>query len=275
MPEEDFYPKVFQNNPQFYKEFLSRLDECVDSFIAITSKELQSHLESGDSTYYLFDLGGGTGETVIKLLNNLQKITKRPMKLDYLDPSKEMYDLFRKNVSEASFGKIVNDSFIEKWEKHQPKRKYDFIFACECWFGITNWEESLKKVQNVLKPNGIALIIIESKNSDFIKFKRKFLSELYENEDIVYGEKICRVLDKLEILYKKQTTINQKLDISDVVPDREGKISKKGRLFLSYLLRQDFDTVPRELQKEIKTYLINNYPKKIFILENDFIWIKK
>jgi len=275
MKEEKNYLKVFQNNPEFYKEFLSRLDECINNFIRIISSHVKQDIQSNNSTYYILDIGGGNGNSMLRLLKDLNSISKTPIKLDYLEPSQEMYALFKQSITEKGFENVLNNSFVEKWEEHIPKRKYDFILSCESWFGIGNWSESLTKLYDSMKLGGTSCIVIESRNNDFIKFKRKFLPELYKDENIVYGELIFNVLDKLKIPYKVQTEVTQKLDISDLFPDENGEIPIKGRIFLSYLLRKNYDELDSNIKQRIKDYLLNNYDNKMFILENDFIWINK
>lgn len=275
MKEERVYPKVFQENPKFYIEFISRLEECIDNFIKIISSRIKPYIRSGNSRCYILDIGGGTGETIIKLLRALSSFSNRPIKLDYLDPSQEMHTLFQRRISKEGFQDNLNETFVEKWEDHKQGKKYDFILSCESWFGIGDWEKSLTKLYDSLTREGVACLIIESKNNDFVKFKKRFFPELYGDEQVVYGKPICDVLDKLKIQYKRQTEITQRLNISDIIPNKKGEISDRGKLFLSYLVRKDYNKLPSDLKQKIKNYLLSQYQDKVFVLENDFIWIEK
>ena len=275
MKEQTVYPKVFQENPEFYTEFISRLEECVDNFIKIISSGIKPHIQSSHSLYNILDIGGGTGETIIKLLRAIRSVSNRSIRLDYLDSSQEMHTLFQQKIAEEGLQGVLNETFVEKWEDHKSKRKYDFVLSCESWFGIGNWEKSLTKLYDSLNQRGVSCLVIESEGNDFVKFKRRFLPELYGDEQVVYGKLICDVLDKLKIPYKRQTEITQRLDISDVLPDENGEISNKGKLFISYLVRKDYETLPSDVKQEIQDFLSSQYKDKIFVLENDFIWINK
>ncbi len=271
--ETDIYTPMFDENPDFYTAFLDVMgEEWFINAVDIESKIIRQHMKSTKSDEYsILDIGAATGASLIRLLNMLKPSTKKKIRLDWLDPSEECLRKFKQRVKQNNIQDILNNYFIEKWERHDPETRYDYIRAIESWFGIEDWSKSLRKFYDSLKTGGLGLIMIESKENDFVRFKMEFCPKLFPDYTAVYGEEICKALDELRIPYSKENFMVSEISIDCCMPEP----NLKGKGFLSYLLRYDFEKLPENLKNEITGYLKNNYPDRNFRLFNDFIWIKK
>lgn len=271
--ETDIYTPMFDENPDFYTAFLDVVgEEWFINAVNIESKRIRQHMKSTKSDEYsILDIGAATGASLIRLLTLLKPSTKKEIRLDWLDPSQECLRKFKKRAEQSRIQGSLNNYFIEKWEEHNPEIRYDYIRAIESWFGIEDWSKSLMKFYDSLKTGGLGLILIESKENDFVKFKMEFCPRLFPDYTAVYGEEVCKALDELGIPYSKEKVMISEADIGCCIPEP----NLKGKRFLSYLLRHDFEELPASLKNEITDYLKNKYPSKVFKLFNDFIWIEK
>ncbi|MEA1900327.1 MAG: class I SAM-dependent methyltransferase [Thermodesulfobacteriota bacterium] len=253
----------------------------------------------------ILDIGCGSGELTIPLLNNLLKGNKKTtIHLDILDLNEVMIRSFIANAKGAAF-EIAN-SYACSWEDFTPNKKYDYILCSHSCYSILSlrYHETIekysyyfKKMFDALADGGILSIIVSSSSLSNQKFKFE-----YQFYSAIFGDGVtpsggANVFSALEYLSVNffVNYVHFVQDVSSLKAAIEGKEDEDLRNWISYLLLTPFNQIQKNIQKEIYLFLsnegktslpnifnegltdglANNYADLLLYFIDDVFWIMK
>lgn len=262
---------LFEKNRAFFKEFLRRTDqkEEINKFL------IENYTKPGKKLKIL-GLGTGSGEDVIDFLTYLNRKGVE-FQFVFVDPSRELFDVFKVKVKKHKLSKNISHIFISKFEKFCTDNKFDIIIASHVFYYLKDWEPIIKKIISLLKTNGDAFIFMQSEESDNFKFRNTQLKYIYGKK---YKEKsaeqLVRLIKKLKLPYKSRAVIS-KLDVSGIVSRKS--VPSRAKSLLSFLIRKKFDDLETNVKLKIVNYFKNNCRPNnssiIFSLVDKCIILKK
>lgn len=137
------------------------------------------------------DIGGGTGIRTEKIVKGL-KIENT----DFLEPSKKAPLKFLRKSKKS--GMKVN-LITCRFEDFQTEKKYDFITSVHAWYYIEL--DALRKLHDLLRPRGFAVIFMDSENDTIKKIQDICETEFWKGKTL-NAEDICKFLDKIGVGYE-------------------------------------------------------------------------
>ncbi len=198
--------------------------------------------------FFILDIGGGNGKRTKYIFDSVLRQPNK-VKIDYNDISK-----FQLKKYKEVFPKNLNEIFIGNFDEINFNRKYDIILCMHTLYGIPNWNSenlninSLVKIRKLLKPNGLACIIIRDKNNISYFIQNKFKDYIGIVGSNICAETIFQLLSKFNIKYDfdeaHSITPSDKL----VKNDELSEISKN---FISYYMHRKFSDIKDEIVNDI------------------------
>ena len=213
----------------------------------------------------ILSIGAGTGEEMLGYLNGLRGRGVN-FRIDYLDPSQELFKTFSESMRRNGLQDRIGGPFHCTFENFTTTEKYDLIIASHVFYYIDKKDDSLKKLWSFLKPDGKALIFLQSRESDNYRFRETFLPRINGKSYVeANGNELANIASTLEmdsltnigrsILDFQGEMMESRLNMSHVVgpmePDREGK------LLLTFMLRTNFENLDGNLKTDIMQYIRN------------------
>lgn len=113
----------------------------------------------------ILSIGGGDGYIELELLGCIPR-----GKLWYIDPSVEQCEVFKRSVTNRNLSDRVEEIQQLTFQQYEVHCKFDLVLSIFSWFYIGNEMNCYEKLMKVLKPQGIACILmpnIESIETDF------------------------------------------------------------------------------------------------------------
>lgn len=237
-----------------FKQFIKKPEKkFVDHITGIIKKNL---LVKNENKLVMLDIGGGDGKVSVPILRTLSK--DRHINYHYIDVSGLQLNAFRTSAS-----RLNNVSFHLKrksWQAYKTKVKFDLIIALNSWYGIAL--EYIPKLKILLKPNGIAILSIGSKES-ISQDIPLFIGE----EKILSSEDILDYLRQNKIAFRRYILKSN----TTVLDFLEGdNIRKEAKSFFRYLLRGKY--IPRtaiidRLKSKRRNKIYFSFPQHTFILK--------
>jgi len=255
---------IFNKQREYFEEFLRKTDqkENLNKFLIENCPP--------EKTKKILSIGAGSGEDVMGFLKHL-KSQGADFEFYYLDPSKLSFQEFKKKAEEFKLTEHISGVELNKFESFETEEKFDTIIASHVFYYIEDWERCLKKIVEMLNPDGKAFIMMQSKDSDNFNFRNKFL----KNEH--YAEELINLIRGLNLNYDSEKIISM-LDVTDIISENN-KPSLSGKQLLSFLLRTNYDDLEEDIKSKAIAYILENSKiknkRRIFQLVDSFITIKK
>lgn len=251
-----------------YKKFKCVIGSDNGQLISIVSNTPKRFIK-------ILDIGGGNGEKFIQVAKTLIENGK-DFSIDYLDVSKQQLYGFLKNMQREGLTEKIRYVELIPWQRETSlaTEKYDVVLAIHSWYGIDNWKENtpnntLKKVKDCLKEDGVAYIVVQRKGVLLESIIRSI-----NPQGITTGEDISRALKKLEVKHKLEDFQGNKIRISELLKGEE--LIPIGKDVISYLLmiysNMDFNDLSKE-QKARIVEVIQEKSKNPNYALNDLITI--
>jgi len=224
-------------NDEWYNNLISKSDEkniLLDKFKEIVGDSFSSCLEIGLGTTSYF------ADSLSKSFDKYVIVEKEDIKID-----------LPKNV------KLIN----EDWERVKLKQKFDVIIASHVIYYFDDKKKAIRKIFDSLTPNGIALFVVNGKDSDYGPLKTKF-SELVSDKYVFTYDELKNILDSRDF---EEHSIPSKI-----------KFDKTSDLFDT--LKLSFDQYPEEytaLKGKMFNYFQNHFSNKKYLTINQKIFVVK
>lgn len=270
------YPKevynFFGKNRKVYLNYLS-FSNKVNIFSEYISKRLNQRGIKKDPS--ILCVGGGSGETD---LNIIKRLKSKNLVINYVDPSKEMRNLFIKKAIKLGLKRKLGrlDSARFEIDSYQPLRSdiilcISSVYFLEGW-RVANGENPLYKIYNNLNGNGVAVVVLKSDKSNHRAVKR------VAGGGRTCGRNIRVVLRKLKIPHYWEI-LSTHIDMSSCFPNGEFKPNNQGTQLLSFMFRGQWDKFSEQTRKKIiktlkaKIIMARNGP--ILKADHECIWVVK
>ncbi len=218
---------------------------------------LASSLTGDDHAREIFDLGCGSGEISLKILNILDSHNIE-YGYDAIDPSVERVDKFREKISSENKQKI---HFLEEafGEEYTPIRPYDILIACQSLYYFEDLQKIIQKILAMSKE-----VIIVHHGATGLEAFENIYSEFFKKS--VYG--ISTYIDVRKVLdlinYNQQYQIEFKNIFCSVdIKSCKDPESTRGQALLSFFLGNSIKSFPLNIQKEMSLFMQENYPDTI------------
>ncbi len=203
------------------------------------------------------DIGGGTGKRTLKIVKGLGCLHT-----DFLEPSKRASDEFcklakRHRITDIS---VINSSF----EDFNETKKYEFITSIHSWYYIDL--KSLKKMHQMLVPNGIACIFIDSKE-DTIKRIQDICETRFLGKPSNNAEDICKYMEKCGIKY---SVYNYDGVLAGLL--KNNNFTQRAKVIVSLVSYQKWSKISTSVKQKILKMLIETdqghgaYPSRRWLI---------
>ena len=123
---------------------------------ALEMMEIDGLIKPGQS--YL-GIGAGDGELEHHLAAN------HSAQVGYIDPSRNLADLFRKRMRESALESRILDFSVSEAATSQLDHRYHCALAVHSWYYIGYSEETLRKLTRSLRPGGCLCILVHAQES--------------------------------------------------------------------------------------------------------------
>ena len=246
---------IFNKYRVFFEEFLRKTDQKrnINNWLIKNFPRQRNKIK-------ILSIGAGSGEDIIEFLKYL-KLKGPNFDFFYLDPSKKSFALFREKCQELNLLKYISHVEFNRFESSKFKENFDIIIASHVFYYICDWEKSLNKLLAILNKEGVAFVIIQSKNSDNFMFRYIFEKNIFgKNYKERCGEELIKIIKKLGLRYKEQK-ITSILNTTATIFKNKG-VSLSGRRLLSFLLRTNYNDLSQKLKTKINEYLIRHTKRK-------------
>lgn len=232
-----------QNNSKTpFETYLNYTNEKENS-IKTLSQILKKSIKMNSS---LLDIGCGDGSYLLSALKN----NKNKTKIDFLEPSKKLYDKLIKNIEGSQNCKSYNYDF-ETFINNNYK-KYDHILASHLYhFPIEQYESFINQILSILKSKG-TFIWIERGMDDITEFKREYKTLLLPEK---YPKNwIPRDYNRALEILKLQKGVT-KLEFSESTLSFPLSNFSETIKIIEFYLNIDWSTITADNQKEILNYI--------------------
>jgi len=208
------------------------------------------------------DIGAGDGRVTLKIINFLKN--KVNLKVNYIEPSKNLINIFKKN-NPPNFVKYINRKFQDI---ELPSS--DFILSSHSIYYSDNFQEFINSIIKSLNKSGIALIIKNNPKSEDIILKKNLIKK----------EKAKKIKPKIYfdiINYLKQNNIKFESELvkSRIKITNCFKLNNEGKSIISFFYKKPFNQISKEEIIQLQIYLRNNSKGGILRKLEDYIWIFK
>lgn len=253
------YIETHLKHPEWFEVFFDKIKNKVKNynpnFFATTIIKAIKKQIGDKKDIEILGIGSGKGDREIPLLKELIKEGKN-ISFDYLDIQKEYFEEFANRLNKEKLTQILSQKYIVDWEDFKPEKSYDLVLALHCFYGLKrHTKQSLQKVFNVLKKNGLACIAQSSEEGFIYKL-------LYEaaGEKLITGKYLVSHLEELGIDYEVQQMKNE-IDLGFCVSADDKPISKTAQMFLSYIFSKDYKSFSKKEKQRINKILIRLFKK--------------
>ena len=255
-----FSKKVLESQRVTHYLNKENLDIFQNSFLESTVEDIKiiNHIKSteflkGKRNLSVLDIGGHNGIFTRKILNGLGKNISS---IDMVDP---VYNSDYEINLKAVCNKIsVTNSLFEDYTTLTEK-KFDLILASHSLYNYLdnkpNQELIIKKIKSFLKPNGLAIIVLGSKNSPAYSLKSAIIEfMLNENNSDSNADGLTESIQLGTELKYSVLNIDNFINMNEILND-----SNKLCNWISYFTRtpkitNDYDLV--QIKKMIYYYSI-------------------
>ncbi len=279
---------MFQHKPEWFLEFLRQTNQKrvlvanISDTIMQQYPALRDTLRTGKADISI--LGGGTAEPELAILKYLAPSVSR---LHYEDPSTEMEELFRKNLTTSAFASGEVDASQQKLEDADYQiPPSDLIVASHMFYYVSSWrdpantENPLRKMHSALKGGGVGVIASQSRKSDNYAFRSRFLPKIH-GPDVseLQTEDIRNALEQLAIPHRSEI-VGCKTFVDEMF-DMDGHFhpNEQGAKLLSFLLRYDWKALDDDLRNEVAMYMTtsvhNENGRRFMVFRDLFLWMTK
>ncbi len=150
---------------------------------------------------WLLDIGSGDGCALFQILSFLPEDFKAKLSIDCLEPSRKAIDLMERGYRKNRDIGLIKNILIEEWKSGVAQtERYDIITMIHVNYYIASdrhfYNQRLIDLVNVLKPNGLGIILTLPKNSAYYNMAR-FAG--YDYPNFIYAEYTKKALKKLNI----------------------------------------------------------------------------
>ncbi|MBN2141957.1 class I SAM-dependent methyltransferase [Candidatus Woesearchaeota archaeon] len=172
MQQEDMSERNYLLRYDQYAAFEYIIGDEYEKIGGVLASAISNHFKR-KSRIHCLDVGCGTGKMPLTLLRMLQN-NEVSIKFDYLDPSPQALAMYEATVPKISLSQRIQGD----WASIRPQeatQQYDLILANNALCGMdVSDDRNLTKFTELLSPNGLALITLPSKRSDWSVYARMF-----------------------------------------------------------------------------------------------------
>lgn len=250
-----------------------------------------------DNSWNFLDVGCGSGELTVPLLNLILEITKHKntakeihsFSAYLLDPCakainriKKANEILKEALIKIDYLNFKFEDFITQWPPDAPPLKFDFILCSHVFYYFRDWDKIIGKILKFLNNNGMLCIVLKSKESGLFKLRKEIYSAIGYDDPITleFSEDIAELLKKKGIAYNH-------IPVVYPVTISKEEFSKKGEQIdlsafvkiLRFIYHFPLSLAMKKADiKEILNNFMNgnsNLTRLSTMLRDDFIWISK
>lgn len=279
--------EAFHDKSAWFNAFLEATDQKVvlreKILSALKDKPLWKQIENPNKEVSLLFIGVGNGGVEIPLMKDLSQARRSNEHFSVYceDPSEQMKKEFYQNAKDAGIESMIKEYSHLNFEDscYQPGSA-DFILASHVWYYCKEWrsvpyeKNSLAKFYNLIKPNGVGLIALQSNTSDRYTFLSHY-SDFVGQEYDVAGEDLTAEYDRLSIPYKTEI-VEAHTSLKNCFQNGRFNPNQEGKYILSFFLRTWWDDIPQETQEKLIQrilFLVTINGKEEFVFRDIFIWL--
>ncbi len=163
------------------------------------------------TTYCGLELGCGTGLIAFELSSRFKQVT-------CIDSSKEMLKIVETKIQELQTNNVSIGN-VDMLNKSIFHNKFDVIYSSMVFHHITDTNEMIEQLYNMLKPGGYLIIVdLDEENGNFHKQEKDFIGHNGFNrgklEELLKSNNLINISSKTVFAGKKQLqeqTINYSL----------------------------------------------------------------
>lgn len=171
-------------------------DESFARCYASMSQYLK-HKSFKQSGLSILEIGGGTGSATLPFLEALDATSKRPAVYDFTDNSSDLFDHAREKLQNFSSAVEFRLLDIEKEPVDQGFKhgSYDIVLACNSLHNTSNISSTLSKIRQLLKPDGVLLLIEITNPQSYHNITISTLSESRRDAKDIHDSGTLRSVD--------------------------------------------------------------------------------
>ncbi|KAB8291221.1 hypothetical protein EYC80_009908 [Monilinia laxa] len=157
-------------------------DESFARCYASMSQYLK-HKSFKQSGLSIVEIGGGVGSATLPFLEALDATSQRPAVYDFTDNSQDLFDHARAKLQNFSSAVDFRLLDIEKEPVDQGFKQgsYDIVLACNSLHTTSNIASTLSKIHQLLKPDGVLLLIEITNPQNYHNITISTLSERWRD----------------------------------------------------------------------------------------------
>lgn len=192
---------------------------------------------------------GGTGH----LESILAK--KHGFSVGYIDPSPTLSQLFQKRFQEEGLEQKIVEFHPAPFETFSSNRQYDLIIAIHSWHHIGHQASELQKALQLLSPQGLLLLSINSQQAFTVRLRKAFPLI----DPTVTAEDLSRWATELGYPHSYIES-HKNRDIFQLI-DRKG-FTKQGKAWLSDVFCQEYENFTEETKQSMYQFFIQAKTQK-------------
>jgi SAM-dependent methyltransferase len=229
--ETSEYTRIYVEHGEWWLDYLRATDEKIVT-AGVLLELLSDRLTPRNEQSRILDIGAGEGSPTLMFLDRLNE--KGHLEIDFIEPSPRLRTALKGNLDVREF-RGVSYSIVPKiFQGFECGDRYDVIFGINSLCGFIGWDlYHLKRMLHMLKPNGICLIVLQSRKGDYKRIQEYVNRGRYLNP-MLDAENLEEMLLAASISHRSRSF--KACLLLDVSWDGGGNYDG----IISLLLRQDF-----------------------------------
>ncbi|MFB8280994.1 hypothetical protein [Nocardia colli] len=281
---------AFNSRKERFSAFLRHTDQKQIQLLAVV-EGIRQHAPSvwarataSEGEFHACFVGAGNGGLEIPLIQviALNRGTLEGMKIYCSDASDAMREEFMTHAHTAGVDTVVERYDTHRFEdpEYRPHQA-DLLIASHVWYYVEDWRyapgsfNSLVKFHRTVRDRGVGLITLYSESSDRYELITQLKSIDLQTEQEFPGEAVAEECVRLEIPHETGL-MEAQTDVSCCFHNDKFDPGHEGRLLLSFILRADWDDLPKDTRDNIGrklTEIVKRNGAAKMIFRDLYVWI--